>query len=66
MKDYRIGFHMYTMIKEEKDSEGPWKNFMTYVEDDNVNVIVVLAGRDHLRIEFDPDAPDQIREVPVQ
>ena len=57
---------MYTMIKEEKDSEGPWKNFMTYVEDDNVNVIVVLAGRDHLRIEFDPDAPDQIREVPVQ
>ena len=65
MKEYRIGFNMYRMIKEEKESEGPWKNFMAYVKDENVTVIVVLAGKDHMKIIFDPAAPDEIKEVPI-
>lgn len=66
MKEYRIGFHMYSMIKEEKDSNGPWQNFMNYVKDENVIVIVVLAGKDYMNIIHDPDAPDHIKEVTIQ
>ena len=54
---------MYNMLKEEKDPSGPWKNFMTYVKDDDVDVIVVLAGKDHLKIIYDPSAQDEIKEV---
>ena len=54
---------MYQMIKEEKDSNGPWENFMKYVKDENVMVIVVLAGKDHMKILFDPNKEDQIKEV---
>ena len=64
MKEYRIGFNMYNMIKEEKsESDGPWQNFMQYVKDENTEVIVVLAGRDHLKILYDPEEPDKIKEV---
>ena len=63
MKEYKIGYNMYNMIKEEKDSNGPWQNFMQYVKDENTEVIVVLAGKDHMKILFDPEAPDQIKEV---
>jgi len=63
MKEYKIGFNMYNMIKEEKNSNGPWKNFMTYVKDENVTVIVVLRGKDHMKVIFDPKAPDQIQEI---
>ena len=54
---------MYNMIKEEKDTNGPWQNFMQYVKDEDTEVIVVLGGRDHLKIIFDPDEKDQIKEV---
>ena len=54
---------MYQMIKEEKDSNGPWQNFMKYVKDEDTMVIVVLAGKDHMKILFDPEAVDQIKEV---
>ena len=63
MKEYKIGYNMYNMIKEEKDSNGPWQNFMQYVKDEETEVIVVLGGRDHLKILFDPEAADQIKEV---
>ncbi len=63
MKEYKIGYNMYQMIKEEKDSNGPWENFMKYVKDENVMVIVVLAGKDHMKILFDPNKEDQIKEV---
>jgi len=63
MKEYKIGYNMYQMIKEEKDSNGPWENFMKYVKDKETTVIVVLAGRDHLKIIFDPTEEDQIKEV---
>jgi hypothetical protein len=63
MKEYKIGYNMYQMIKEEKDSNGPWENFMRYVKDEDTMVIVVLAGRDHMKIIFDPDEGDHIREV---
>jgi hypothetical protein len=66
MKEYRIGFHMYSMIKEEKDSNGPWQNFLNYVKDENVNVIVVLGGKDYMNVLYDPDSPDQIKEVQIQ
>jgi hypothetical protein len=56
---------MYNMIKEEKDTNGPWNKFMTYVKDENMNVIVVLGGKDYLKIIFDPEASDQIKEVPL-
>ena len=57
---------MYKMIKEEKDTNGAWEKFMTYVKDDHVKVIVVLAGKDHMNVIFDPEAPDQIKEVLIQ
>ena len=57
---------MYKMIKEEKDSSGPWEKFMAYVRDENITVIVVLAGKDHIKIELDLTAPDHIKEVPIQ
>jgi hypothetical protein len=63
MKEYKIGYNMYNMIKEEKDTKGPWQNFMKYVKDENTEVIVVLAGRDHMKVIFAPDEPDQIKEV---
>jgi len=63
MKEYKIGYNMYQMIKEEKDSNGPWENFMRYVKDEDTMVIVVLAGRDHMKIIFDPDEGDHIKEV---
>lgn len=63
MKEYRIGFNMYSMLKEEKDPKGPWRNFMTYVRDESIDVIVVLAGKDHLKIIYDPSAPDEIKEI---
>ena len=63
MKEYKIGYNMYQMIKEEKDSNGPWQNFMKYVKDEDTMVIVVLAGKDHMKILFDPEAVDQIKEV---
>lgn len=66
MKEYKIGFNMYNVIKEDKDFEGPWKHFMNYVIDENVDVIIALRGKDYLRIIYDPKAPDQIREVPIQ
>jgi hypothetical protein len=66
MKEYRIGFNMYKMIKEEKDTNGAWEKFMTYVKDEDVKVIVVLAGKDHMNVIFDPEAPDQIKEVLIQ
>jgi len=66
MKEYRIGFNMYNMIKEEKDTNGPWEKFMSYVKDEEVEVIVVLAGKDHLKVIFDPEAPDQIKEIVLQ
>jgi len=56
---------MYNMIKEEKDSNGPWKDIMTYVRDENVLVIVALHGKDHMKIIYDPEAPDQIKEIPI-
>jgi hypothetical protein len=39
---------------------------MNYVMDENVDVIIALRGKDYLRIIYDPKAPDQIREVPIQ
>jgi hypothetical protein len=66
MKEYRIGFNMYNMIKEEKDeSNGPWTNFLKYVMDENVEVIVVLAGKDHMKILYDPESSDKIKEVVI-
>ena len=56
---------MYNMIKEEKDSNGPWQNFMQYVKDENTMVIVVLHGKDHMKILFDPKEGDQVKEVPI-
>ena len=65
MKEYKIGFNMYKMIREEKDSNGPWENFMRYVKDENTMVIVVLGGKDHMKILFDPKEGDQVKEVPI-
>lgn len=65
MKEYKIGYNMYKMIKEEKDSEGPWQNFMRYVKDENTLVIVVLGGKDHMKILFDPLEEDEVKEVPI-
>lgn len=65
MKEYKIGYNMYKMIKEEKDSDGPWDNFMRYVKDENTLVIVVLRGKDHMKILFNPNEEDQIKEVPI-
>ena len=53
------------MIKEEKDASG-WEKFMAYVRDENITVIVVLAGKDHMKIELDLTVPDHIKEVPIQ
>ena len=65
MKEYKIGYNMYKMIKEEKDSDGPWQNFMRYVKDENTMVIVVLGGKDHMKILFDPLEVDEVKEVPI-
>jgi len=65
MKEYKIGYNMYKMIREEKDSNGPWENFMKYVKDENTMVIVVLGGKDHMKILYDPKEVDQIKEVPI-
>ena len=62
MKEYKIGFNMYKMIREEKDLNGPWDNFMKYVKDENTIVIVVLHGKDHMKIIFDPKEGDQINQ----
>jgi len=66
MKEYRIGLNMYNMIKDEKESNGPWDNFMNYVRDDNVDVFVALHGKDYMKITYDPKAPDEVKEVPIQ
>jgi len=65
MKEYKIGYNMYKMIKEEKGSNGPWENFMKYVKDENTMVIVVLGGKDHMKILFEPKEVDQIKEIPI-
>jgi len=54
---------MYNTIKKKKDSNDLWEKFMKYVRDENILVIVANHGKNYMKIIYNPDAPDQIKEI---